>query len=81
MHPDGTSIIADKFDRKSVRALSLFYGLGYIGNIISPIILSVIVSNSLRVEAFVLRFGFFAFITGLTVMLYLRGEPMATKSN
>ena len=40
MHPMGTSIIADKFDKKKVAGvLSTFYGLGYIGNIISPVLL------------------------------------------
>ncbi|UCH02295.1 MAG: MFS transporter, partial [Candidatus Bathyarchaeota archaeon] len=42
-HPIGTSIIASKFQKSKIAgALSIFYGLGYIGNIISPIILSTI---------------------------------------
>ncbi len=82
MHPMGTSIIADKFDRKKVAgALSLFYGLGYIGNIISPILLSVI-GGAIQPQGW--RFSFYVLalvpsITGLIVILYLRGEPAGDK--
>ena len=40
-HPVGTSIVTDKFpDKEASGALSIHYGIGYVGNIISPIILS-----------------------------------------
>jgi len=82
MHPMGTSIIADKFGRKGVAgALSTFYGLGYIGNIVSPIMLSFI---AVLMGPIGWRFSFFALaliplITGLTVIFYLRGEAASGK--
>ncbi len=40
-HPVSSSIISQKWERKGVgTALSVFYGLGYVGNIISPLMLS-----------------------------------------
>lgn len=79
-HPVGTSIIAQKFGKKSVAgALSTFYGLGYIGNIISPILLS-------SIAVFMgWRFSFFflaiiPLITGINVLFYLRGEPSGDRT-
>ena len=82
MHPMGTSIIAEKFGRKRVAgALSTFYGLGYIGNIISPILLTLVAglmgANGWRFSFIIL--SAVPFVTGLTVILYLRGEPAGRK--
>jgi len=79
MHPMGTSIIADKFGRKGVSgALSTFYGLGYIGNIVSPILLSSIaVLMGWRFSFFIL--ALVPLISGLTVLFYLRGESASEK--
>jgi MFS family permease len=82
MHPMGTSIIAEKFGRKGVAgALSTFYGLGYIGNIISPILLTLVAglmgTNGWRFSFIIL--AVVPFVTGITVILYLRGEPAGRK--
>jgi predicted MFS family arabinose efflux permease len=79
MHPMGTSIIADKFGRKGVSgALSTFYGLGYIGNIVSPILLSSIaVLMGWRFSFFIL--ALIPLLAGLTVLFYLRGESASDK--
>jgi predicted MFS family arabinose efflux permease len=79
-HPVGTSIITRKFPRDQLsRALSIHYGLGYIGNIISPMLLSLIaVSTDWRRAIHVL--AIIPFITGLTVLYYLRGEAAAQSS-
>jgi FSR family fosmidomycin resistance protein-like MFS transporter len=40
-HPVSSSILSSKFEEKGIgSALSIFYGLGFVGNIISPILLS-----------------------------------------
>jgi len=81
MHPLSTSIIAEKFGRKGVAgALSTFYGLGYIGNIVSPVMLSTIVvlTGSWRFSLFLL--AVIPFITGLNALLYLRGEPASDRT-
>ena len=79
-HPVGTSIIAEKFGKKGVGwALSLFYGLGYVGNILSPLILSgVAVLAGWRASYFLL--AAVPLIAGLTVLASLRGEPAGEKA-
>lgn len=80
IHPTSTSIIAQKLGRKSyVRALSIFYGLGYVGNIISPLLLSTIaLSTSWRWSFFFL--ALIPLTAGLSVLYYLREEPAGDKS-
>ena len=80
-HPVGTSILAQKFSREKVAgALSIHYGLGYIGNIISPILLSFIaISFGWRQALYVL--AAVPFMTGLTVLYFLRGDGFASRSN
>ncbi len=79
-HPVGTAIIAQKFGKKSIaRSLSIFYGLGYIGNIISPVLLSTIAV----LMGWRFSFLFLAVVplsTGLYALLYLRGEPAGDKT-
>lgn len=79
-HPVGTSIITHKFPREKVsRALSIHYGLGYVGNIISPVLLSLIaMSMGWRRATYVL--AIIPLMTGLTVLYYLRGEESALRS-
>lgn len=78
-HPVSSSIISSKFEKKSIgSSLSLFYGLGYIGNIISPILLSgIAIAAGWRSSYYLLAIVFFA--TGLIAFFGLRGEPAADK--
>ncbi|MCJ7634045.1 MFS transporter [Candidatus Bathyarchaeota archaeon] len=76
-HPLSISIIADKFEKKKVAsALSTFYGIGYLGNIISPLLLgfvAVAIPQGWRFSFFLV--ALMPLIAGLIVILYLRGEP------
>jgi len=78
-HPVGTSIITTKFPRdKMAGALSIHYGFGYVGNILSPILLSsVAVQFGWRPATYVL--AAVPLLTGLAVLLYLRGEKSAMR--
>ncbi len=79
-HPIGTSIIANKFQKGKVAgALSIFYGLGYIGNIISPIILSAI-SLSIGWRQAIFFLVLIPLITGINVLYYLKSDPSASRS-
>jgi predicted MFS family arabinose efflux permease len=79
-HPLGTSILTQKFEKNGVAgALSTFYGFGYIGNIISPLLLSSIsVLLGWRFSYFFL--ALIPLITGLIVLSYLRNEPASGKT-
>lgn len=79
-HPVGTSIITGRFKREKVSgALSIHYGLGYIGNIISPVLLSyVTILFGWRRATYVLAI---VPLTACLVLLYfLRGEESPSKS-
>ncbi len=79
-HPVGTSILAQKFSKERVaEALSIHYGLGYVGNIISPILLSFIaISFGWRQALYVL--AAVPFMTGLLLLYFLKGDGSASKS-
>lgn len=79
-HPISSSIISSKFQKKGVgSALSIFYGLGYIGNIISPILLSFIaVTMGWRSAYYLLSVVFL--ISGIIVFFGLKGESAADKT-
>lgn len=80
LHPMGTSIIAQKFGKKKVtKALSIFYGLGYTGNIISPLLLSAIaIFLSWRFSYFFL--ALLPLTAGLNVLYNMRQEPAGDKT-
>jgi MFS family permease len=79
-HPIGTSIITRKYPRERLSgAISIHYGLGYVGNIISPILLSSI-ALSLSWRQAIYFLAIIPFVTGLTVLYYLRGDQSALKS-
>lgn len=82
-HPLGASIIADKYEKKKVSgALSIFYGLGYLGNIVSPLILgfvAVAIPEGWRYSFFLL--ALVPLIAGFVVIIGLRGEPAGDKIN
>lgn len=79
-HPVGTSILTHKFSRERASgALSIHYGLGYVGNIMSPIFLSSIaVLWGWRQASYIL--AIFPLIAGLSLLLYLRHEESASRS-
>lgn len=78
-HPLGVSMLADGFKKTFSRAISIFYGLGYLGNIVAPILLTSISifwgwRNALLVLATIPA------TTGIVLILYLRGESVGDKS-
>lgn len=79
-HPVGTSILTHKFSNERMPgALSIHYGLGYVGNIISPVILSSIaIVFGWRSAAYTV--SAVPMIAGLALLLYLRGEESASQS-
>ena len=79
-HPVGTSILTNKFSKEKIsRALSLHYGLGYVGNIISPILLSFLaVSLDWRRATYIL--ALIPLVSGLVVLYLLKGEKSAFRS-
>ncbi|MFH0849254.1 MAG: MFS transporter [archaeon] len=79
-HPVGTSILAHKFPKEKMPgALSIHYGLGYVGNIISPVILSSIaILFGWRSAAYTV--AAIPLITCLVLLLYLRGEESTSRS-
>lgn len=79
-HPVSSSILSSKYERKGIgSALSIFYGLGYVGNIISPILLSSIaVATGWRSAYYLLALLFL--LTGILIFLGLRGEPAGEKA-
>ncbi|MBS7619672.1 MFS transporter [Candidatus Bathyarchaeota archaeon] len=78
IHPVSSSIISSKFDKRLGSMLSIFYGLGYVGNIVSPILLSSIALFSGWRNAFLLLTLIF-FFSGLIVFSGLRGEASADR--
>jgi len=79
-HPVGTSILAQKFKREKVSgALSIHYGLGYVGNMISPVLLSSIaIFFGWRLATYVL--SIVPLVAGLGVLYYLKGEESASRT-
>ena len=79
-HPVGSSIVSQKFGKEKVTsALSIHYGLGYVGNIISPVFLSSIaIVIGWRQAIYVL--ALIPFTTSLLLFYFLRGEASASKS-
>lgn len=79
-HPVGTSILSHKFSKARVSwALSIHYGLGYVGNIVSPIIISAIaLTYSWRLAVYTL--AIVPIVSGVLVLYYLRYEKSASKS-
>ena len=79
-HPVGTSIITQKFPQeRASRALSIHYGLGYVGNIVSPVFLSSIaILLGWRQASYIL--ATIPLVAGVSVLYYLRSEESASKS-
>jgi predicted MFS family arabinose efflux permease len=77
-HPVSVSILADRFGNNGLAsALGVFYGLGYLGNIIGPLILTQIAiywgwRNSL------LALSIIPVTTGLSLVVFLRGADQPT---
>jgi len=70
-HPMGTTIIAERFDGKSIgKAMGIHYGVAYVGNIVGPLFMTYLaVAAGWRNALFV--FSVPALIVGLTVIWYL----------
>ena len=79
-HPIGASIITEKFpSERTSRALSVHYGLGYVGNIVSPVVLaSIAIVLGWRQASYIL--AIVPFMTGVSLLHYLRGEESASKT-
>lgn len=79
-HPVSTSILTQKFERKVTgTALSIFYGLGYTGNIVSPLLLSSVAVFFGWRSAF-LFLAVIPVLAGILVIITLRGEPAGEKA-
>jgi predicted MFS family arabinose efflux permease len=77
-HPMSSSIIAEKYQKKGIgSALSVFFGLGYVGNIISPLLLSSVAFLYGYQSAFFVL-GIIPICTGIMILVVLRKEPAAT---
>jgi len=79
-HPVAASIISQKFPRERIPgALSIHYGLGFVGNMVSPVVLSAIaLSYGWRVATLLL--SVLPLVTGVSLLYYLRGEASASRS-
>lgn len=79
-HPVSASIISQKWSRKEVgSALSVFYGLGFVGNIVAPLLLSTIAAATGWRSSYYLLASFFA-LCGLLVIVGLHGESAGDKT-
>ncbi|MDQ1281348.1 MAG: hypothetical protein QG670_2613, partial [Thermoproteota archaeon] len=80
IHPVSSSMIAQKWSKRKIGfALSLFYGLGYVGNIIGPLLLSTIaLKTEWRVPYYLIAAAFLS--CGILTFFTLRGEPAGEKS-
>ncbi len=80
VHPISSSIIGSKFEKSGVGShLSVFYGLGYVGNIISPLLLSGVAATMGWRTSYYLLSAIFLF-TALLVFYGLRGEQAGEKA-
>lgn len=79
-HPVSSSVIAQKWEEKGIgSALSVFYGLGYIGNIASPLLLSTIaIVAGWRVSYYLLALVFLS--CGGLVIFGLRGDTASDRA-
>jgi MFS family permease len=80
-HPMSSSIITEKYKKKGIgSALSIFFGLGYVGNILSPLLLSA-VASTYGYQAAYYVLGIIPVCTGLMILSVLKGEPSADVSH
>jgi predicted MFS family arabinose efflux permease len=79
-HSVSVSIISERFDNKEVSTpIGIFYGLGYLGNILSPIILTAIaLTFGWRSALFAL--AIFPLTTSLLLIVYLRKDRYSGRS-
>ena len=78
--PVSSSILGSKYQARGIgSALSIFYGLGYVGNIVSPLLLSSIAASAGWRSAFNLLALIFL-VAAVLVFIGLRGEPAAEKA-
>jgi predicted MFS family arabinose efflux permease len=78
-HPMGTAIISEKFDEKSLgTAIGFHYGLAYIGNIIGPVLMTIL-SLTLGWRSTLFIFSIPALAAGLIVIWYLSEDKKTRK--
>ena len=79
-HPVSVSIISERFKNKEISTpIGIFYGLGYIGNIIGPVVLTAIaLAYEWRSALFVLTV--IPFATGILLIAYLRKDRFSGKA-
>ncbi|MBL7118912.1 MFS transporter [Candidatus Bathyarchaeota archaeon] len=77
-HPISVSILADRFEKEELSGvLGKFYGLGYLGNIVGPLILtSIAIQWGWRSSLLVL--SVFPLVIGLGLVLLLKGADRPT---
>jgi len=77
-HPISVSILADRFEKEELSgALGIFYGLGYMGNIIGPLILtSIAIQGGWRSSLLVL--SVFPLAIGIGLIFLLKGADRPT---
>lgn len=80
IHPVSVDLISERLENKNVSTyIGIFYGLGYIGNILGPVILAV------AALIYGWRFALFAtavipFLTGILLFVSLRGDRSFVKT-
>ncbi len=80
IHPVSVDLISERFENKGVSTyIGMFYGLGYIGNILGPVILTV------AALIYGWRFALFAtavipVLTGIILFVSLRGDRSSVKT-
>lgn len=73
-HPMGAAILADEYDEKTLgRAIGFFFGLAYIGNIVGPVV-ATLLSSYLGWRGTFLAFSLPPLAIGVLLLLCLRGR-------
>ncbi len=79
-HPLGVSMLSESFSKSVARALGIFYGLGYLGNVVSPLFLTGIALVWGGWRNALLAMTIVPATIGLSLIFYLRGESVGGKS-
>lgn len=79
-HPVGVSVISERFENKGVSTpIGIYYGLGYVGNVIGPVMLTAIaLASGWRLTLFVL--AVIPLATGILVLVCLRKDRFSGKT-
>ena len=79
-HPVGVSVISERFENKGVSTpIGIYYGLGYVGNVVGPVMLTAIaLASGWRLTLFVL--AGIPLATGVLVIVCLRKDRFSGKT-